>query len=56
MDKKLMKVLACPKCKANLKKMDKSVVCNKCKVEYLINDDIPNMLIKDTGRTKQSLC
>lgn len=41
--KKLFDVLACPKCKGNLvyNKDKTSLLCNKCKKEYHIKEDIP---------------
>lgn len=46
--KELLKILACPKCKGNIKKQEMFIICNKCKLAYPILDkDIPNMLIDD---------
>jgi uncharacterized protein YbaR (Trm112 family) len=44
----LLKILACPKCKGNIKKQGMFITCNKCKLAYPILDkDIPDMLIDD---------
>lgn len=40
----LVKILACPHCKGNVKKESKSIVCEECGREYPIVDGIPHML------------
>ena len=46
--KDLMKILACPKCKGEVKERGMFVVCNKCKLAYPVLDKtIPDMLIED---------
>jgi len=48
-DKKLLDILVCPKCKGSLK-LDKDknrLICNECKLAYPIKDDIPVMLIDE---------
>ncbi len=47
MDNRLLEILVCPLCKAKLE-LDKAhheLICNKCKLAYPIEDDIPVMLI-----------
>jgi len=48
LDKKLLDVLACPKCKGDLaykdSKQEHSLTCNACKLRYRVEDDIPIML------------
>jgi len=48
-DKKLLEILACPKCKGDLElKQDESgLVCENCKLVYPIKDEIPIMLIEE---------
>ncbi|MBY0378905.1 MAG: Trm112 family protein [Burkholderiales bacterium] len=48
---KLLEILVCPLCKAkiNYDKKHNELVCNKCKLAYPIDDDIPVMLI-DSAR------
>jgi hypothetical protein len=49
LDKKLLDILVCPKCKGDLeydKKKDR-LICQKCKLAYPIRDDIPVMLIDE---------
>ncbi|MDQ7031961.1 MAG: Trm112 family protein [Desulfonauticus sp.] len=47
--KELLDILACPKCKNNLKLTEKEngLVCEKCKKVYPIQDDIPILLIEE---------
>jgi len=49
MDKKLLDILACPKCKGNLEYDEKNnrLICRKCQLAYAIKDDIPIMLIDE---------
>jgi uncharacterized protein YbaR (Trm112 family) len=48
-DKELLNILACPKCKGDLILEDdeSALVCNTCKLKYRIEDDIPIMLIDE---------
>lgn len=45
-DKDLLNILACPKCKGAVKLTDKGIVCGKCELLYEIQDGIPVMLIE----------
>ncbi len=54
LDKQLLEILACPKCKGDLEykpdaKDDKNgqLICHKCKLVYKVEDDIPIMLIDE---------
>lgn len=58
MKRTLMEILACPKCKHHPLELkvvleekgeivEGSVSCPKCKIEYPIEDGIPNMLIPE---------
>jgi len=48
-NKELLAILACPKCKGDIKLTDKGdgLVCQACKLMYPIKDDIPVMLIDE---------
>jgi hypothetical protein len=48
-DKELLAILACPKCKGDIKLTDKGdgLICQACKLMYPIKDDIPVMLIDE---------
>jgi uncharacterized protein YbaR (Trm112 family) len=49
LDKELLEILVCPKCKGDLEYNDKEKVllCNVCRLKYEIRDDIPIMLIDE---------
>jgi uncharacterized protein YbaR (Trm112 family) len=46
-DKELLDILACPKCKGDLKLREEQLVCLNCRKYYLIKDGIPIMLIDE---------
>lgn len=45
-DKELLDILACPKCKGDVRLTDNrdGLICDACKLKYPIKDDIPVML------------
>ena len=47
--KDLLQILACPKCKGDIKLNDKEdgLVCDTCRLLYQIRDGIPVMLIDE---------
>lgn len=47
--RELLDILACPKCKGNIKLTEKEdgLLCEKCRVIYPIRDGIPVMLIDE---------
>ena len=51
-DKDLLEILACPKCKGGveLNEEENGLLCNACKLLYEIRNDIPVMLV-DTAKT-----
>lgn len=48
-DKKLLEILACPKCKKSLELTEdgKFLICHECKLRYPIINGIPDMIIED---------
>lgn len=48
-DKELLDILACPKCKGDIHLNDKKdgLICDACRLMYPIKDDIPIMLIDE---------
>ncbi len=46
MDARLLDILVCPVCKANLeyRKADLELLCKPCKLAFPVRDDIPIML------------
>ena len=55
MDARLLDILVCPICKANLeyRKADLELVCIPCKLAFPVRDDIPIML-QDEARQRQA--
>lgn len=53
-DKELLEILACPKCKGKIRLNDKKdgLVCEKCRLVYPIKDGIPIMLIDEAATLK----
>ena len=52
LDKELLDILACPKCKGDLvlTKSHDGLICNACALKYQIKDDIPIMLIDEAEK------
>lgn len=48
-DKELLEVLACPKCKGDLvlEEDESGLICPACRLRYRIEDEIPIMLIDE---------
>lgn len=46
-DKKLLDILACPACKADVRLEADKIVCVKCGRRYPVRDGIPVMLIDE---------
>ena len=55
MDARLLDILVCPICKANLeyRKAGAVLICNPCRLAFPIRDDIPIML-EDQARQLKS--
>ena len=54
-DKELLDILACPRCKQDVKLENEKIICTKCGLRYPIKDGIPVMLIDEAekpGREK----
>jgi uncharacterized protein YbaR (Trm112 family) len=49
LNRELIDILACPKCKGALKLRDdeSAFECPVCKLAYLVTDDIPSFLIEE---------
>ena len=54
-NQELLEILACPKCKGDLRLTEKEdgLICDKCQLLYEIKDDIPIMLIEEAKPLKQ---
>lgn len=51
-DEKLLKILACPACKSDIKLENEKIVCTKCGLRFPIRDGIPIMLIDEAEKSK----
>ncbi|MCD6398475.1 MAG: Trm112 family protein [Candidatus Aenigmarchaeota archaeon] len=50
LNKEILDILVCPKCKGELKydKKENKLICWNCKIKFpIIDGDIPDMLIED---------
>jgi uncharacterized protein YbaR (Trm112 family) len=49
LDKELLEILACPKCKGDLDydPARDTLTCPSCRLRYKVEDGIPNMLIDE---------
>jgi uncharacterized protein len=49
LNKELIDILACPKCKGSLtlRPNEGAFECARCKLAYLVVDDIPNFIIEE---------
>ncbi|MBI3814767.1 MAG: Trm112 family protein [Nitrospinae bacterium] len=56
-DKELLDLLACPKCKGDiyLTQDGNGLICKACKLMYEIKDDIPIMLIDEALKLDENL-
>lgn len=49
-DEQLLEILACPRCKADIRYVThpaEGFVCDRCELFYEVEDDIPNFIIED---------
>jgi hypothetical protein len=49
-DDKMLKILACPACKSEVRLEDERLICVKCKRRYPVKDGIPVMLIDEAEK------
>ena len=47
-DKNLMKILACPQCKGDVKEIGMFLVCENCKLAFPVLEDVPDMVLEDS--------
>jgi uncharacterized protein YbaR (Trm112 family) len=58
-NKELLDILACPKCKGELEYRPSDdgkngeLVCHQCRLRYMIVDEIPNLIIEDAQPLEQ---
>ena len=50
-EKELLDILACPKCKGSIEFKDNAIFCNKCRLKFkILEGDIPDMLLEDAEK------
>ncbi len=57
LDKELLRILACPSCRGDVREEAGEVVCSRCGRRYPIRDGIAVMLVDESvpgGRDKQT--
>ena len=56
LDKKLLEILCCSKCKGDLhyKEANQKLICESCLLKYPVKDDIPVMLIDEAEENNVS--
>ncbi|HKZ45700.1 MAG TPA: Trm112 family protein [archaeon] len=53
--KDLMEILACPKCKGDVRENSMFIVCSSCKLAYpVLDQDVPDMLIEDAWELEKA--
>lgn len=52
LSEKLLEILACPECKGDLNydRDNNKLICEKCRLRYRIDDNIPIMLIDEAEK------
>ena len=55
LNKELLKILACPKCKGDLilTQEEDGLICEKCELVYPIKEEIPIMLIEEAIKLEE---
>jgi uncharacterized protein YbaR (Trm112 family) len=56
LNRELIEILACPKCKGplTLRPDESAFECNTCKLAYLVVDDIPNFILEEAQPIKSA--
>ena len=52
LDKRILDILACPKCKGELeyKAEQEKLICQSCRLKFQIKEDIPILLLDEAER------
>jgi len=55
LDPKLLDILVCPRCKGELdyKEAQNALDCDKCKLRYRVEDDIPVMITEEAEKLEK---
>ncbi|GBD39177.1 hypothetical protein HRbin37_01444 [bacterium HR37] len=54
-DKRLLEILACPKCRGEIRPSDdeSGLICDNCKLLYPIKEGIPVMLVEEALKLEE---
>ncbi len=54
-DRKLLEIMACPKCKGNIKEKGMFLLCRRCGLAFPVLDgSIPNMILNEAWPLKKA--
>ncbi|MCK5023775.1 MAG: Trm112 family protein [Candidatus Aenigmarchaeota archaeon] len=54
-DDKLLEVIACPKCKGEIKEKEMFLTCRRCEIAFPVLDkSVPNMIIEESWPIKKA--
>ena len=54
-EKKLLGIMACPKCKGDIRENGMFLLCRKCELAFpVLEDSIPNMIIEEAWPLKKA--
>jgi len=55
MDKELLDIIACPKCKGDIELKNMFLVCKKCRLAFpVLESEIPDMLLDDAWKLEKA--
>lgn len=54
MDRELLEILACPRCKGDIEMKGMFIVCRKCSLAFPTLGDIPDMIIEDAWKLEKA--
>jgi uncharacterized protein len=56
LDKRLLEILVCPRCKGELEYREQAgeLVCSACRLRYEVRDGIPIMLVDEARKLDES--
>jgi uncharacterized protein YbaR (Trm112 family) len=54
-DRKLLGIMACPKCRGDIKEKGMFLLCRKCDLAFpVLEDSVPNMIIEEAWPLKKA--
>ncbi|GAB6072721.1 Trm112 family protein [Venenivibrio stagnispumantis] len=49
-DKEILEIIVCPKCKGELEYKEDCLICRACKLKYKIVEDIPILIVEEAEK------